>query len=140
MRKKLYIPEQVKQAIQKHLDEKYPIALEGFSSANEDEDTLIGDLGATLRIKNQTVIVVNDEIGGRWKWGIDYHKFGGRGPRAAEKQLGADGIFELIIDNGSWVQKKSLLFQSKKNWTDDTKLIEQTIKLTTWKEAAFILI
>lgn len=139
MRTKLYIPKKVKQAIQKHLSEKYPLALEGFGSANEDEHTLIGDLGATLRIKNQIVKVDDDEIVGNWKWGIDYHKFRNGGPGATEKQLGADGIFELIIDDGYYVQKKSHMFQSKIDWINDHNLIEQTIKLTTWKEAAFIL-
>jgi hypothetical protein len=30
-----------------------------------------------------------------WTWSIDYTKFRGRGPGAAEKALGADGILEM---------------------------------------------
>ncbi len=140
-RRRLYIPEEVKQDIQRHLSEKYPIALEGFRSANEDEDTLTGDLGATLRIKNQKVFIKSsqDEMPGDWTWSIDYHKFRGRGPGATEKKLGADGVFELSLKVGSRVEKKSLLFQSKINWTNDPNLLNETIKLTTWREAAFIL-
>lgn len=140
-RRKLYIPEEVKQDIRKHLTAKYPLALEGFLSANEEEDTLTGDLGATLRIKNQKVFVQNSQIEkpGEWTWGIDYHKFRGRGPGATENKLGADGVFELTLKIGTRVEKKSLLFQSKIDWIDDPNLIKETIKLTTWREAAFIL-
>lgn len=140
-RKKLDIPNEVKKDIQKHLSEKYPLALEGFLSANEEEDALTGDLGATLRIRNQKVLVKNSEVGlpGVWTWGIDYHKFRGRGPGATENKLGADGIFELTLKVGRKVEKKSLMFQSKINWTNDDNLIKETIKLTTWREASFIL-
>jgi len=140
-RRRLYIPDEVKQDIQKHLSAKYPLAIEGFLSANEEEDTLTGDMGATFRIKNQKVFVQNSQIEkpGEWTWSIDYHKFRGRGPGATENKLGADGLFELTLKIGSRVEKKSLLFQSKINWTDDPNLIKETIKMTTWREAAFIL-
>ncbi|MCF0055386.1 hypothetical protein [Dyadobacter sp. CY356] len=140
-RRRLYIPDEVKQDIQKHLTEKYTLALEGFLSASEEEDALTGDLGATLRIKNQKVFVQNSQIEkpGEWTWSINYHKFRGRGPGATENKLGADGILELTLKIGSRVEKKSLMFQSKINWTDDPNLIKETIKLTTWREAAFIL-
>ncbi|MDR6563197.1 MULTISPECIES: J domain-containing protein [unclassified Arcicella] len=141
-RRKLFIPEEVKEDIRKHLSERYPIALDGYNSANEEEDTLTGDLGATLRIKNQKVFVEKGqkELPGYWKWSIDYHKFRGRGPGATENKLGADGIFELKLIVGTQVEKKSLMFQSKINLTNnDPKLINETIKLTTWREASFIL-
>ena len=55
-RSKLNIPEEVKLKIREHLSKSYINALEGYNSANEEEDTLTGDLGATLRIKNQKVV------------------------------------------------------------------------------------
>lgn len=60
-RRKLYIPEEVKLDIKKHISDKYKIALDGFFSANEEEDDLTGDLGATLRIKNQKVSVMETQ-------------------------------------------------------------------------------
>jgi hypothetical protein len=140
-RRTLYIPEEVKEAIRNHLSEQYPLAVDGFLSANEEEDTLTGDLGATLRIKNQKVFVKASqiEVPGEWTWSIDYHKFRGRGPGATENKLGADGLFELTLTIGARVEKKSILFQSKVDWKDDSNLIKEAIKLTTWREAAFIL-
>ncbi|BAV08641.1 hypothetical protein SAMN05421788_101100 [Filimonas lacunae] len=140
-RKKLYIPEEVKADIKKHISSKYPLALEGFFSASEEEDALTGDLGGTLRIKNQRVFVKDSQIEtpGEWTWSINYHKFRGRGPGATENKLGADGIFELTLQIGNRVEKKSLLFQSKISWKDDPNILREAIKLTTWREAAFVL-
>ncbi len=140
-RRRLYIPEEIKKDIQKHLSNRYSTALDGFWSANEEEDALTGDLGATLRIKNQKVYVQSSQIEkpGEWTWSIDYHKLRGRGPGATENKLGADGIFELTLKVGTRVEKKSILFQSKIDWSNDPNLIKEAIKLTTWREAAFIL-
>lgn len=114
-RRNLYIPEEVKIKIREHISEKYKLSLDGYFSANEEEDTLTGDLGATLRIKNQKVFVRNSiaEIPGEWTWGIDYHKFRGRGPGATENKLGADGLFELTLELGRRVEKKHLCFNQK---------------------------
>lgn len=140
-RKKIYIPEEVKQAIKQHLSAKYPIALEGFMSGNEEEDTLTGDLGATLRVKDQKVQVRGEgnEFPGEWTWSIDYYKFRGRGPSATESKVGADGLFELALKRGSYVEKKSLLFQAKIEWKNDPNLIKEAIKLSNWREASFVL-
>lgn len=70
---------------------------------------------------------------------MDYHKFRGRGPGATENRLGADGLFELTLRTSEKIEKKSLLFQSKINWMDDRKLLNEAIKLTNWREAAFVL-
>ncbi|MCE7060810.1 J domain-containing protein [Dyadobacter sp. CY343] len=140
-RRNLYIPEEVKLSIREHLSERCDLALDGFISASEEEDTLTGDLGASLRIKNQHVFVERSiaEIPGTWTWGINYVKFRGRGPGATENVLGADGLFELSLKVGNRIEKKSILFQSKIDWRDDPNLLKQAIKLTTWREAAFIL-
>ena len=98
MRQRLYIPAQVKEAIAKHVETAVERARDGYSSAEEDEDTLTGDLGGNLRIRTQTVSVDQDQIRGEWKWGITYYKFRGRGRNATESMLGADGIFELTVE------------------------------------------
>jgi hypothetical protein len=140
MARNLHIPQPVLQAIATHVNEAVAKAIEGYLSAHEEEDTLTGHLGATLRTGTHTVFVQNREEGfGEWKWRIDYRKFRGRGPRAAENVLGADGIFELTLLRGTSEETKSLLFQAKKEWRTDPALLGQAIRLTTWREAAFIL-
>ncbi len=137
MRRKLFIPDEVKLSIEKHLHNAINKATEGYLSANEDEDTLTGHVGALLRISNQKVFVKNVEASGTWSWSINYYKFRGRGPKSTENFLGADGIFELIIDYGNnQSSKKSLLFQAKNDWSVDKLLYGQCIKLSTWREAS----
>jgi hypothetical protein len=142
MRRRLYIPKEVKNSIFNHFQHSIDKAIDGYLSANEDEDTLTGHLGACLRIKNQTVEVpsAGNELPGKWTWSIDYYKFRGRVGNAPENFLGADGIFELKLNYGSRTEKKSLLFQAKKEWhNSDPSLFNQCIKLSTWREASFVL-
>jgi hypothetical protein len=137
----LLIPDEVKKSITAHLSASMVRAVAGYLSANEDEDTLTGDLGASLRIGSQRVRVENVEIGGTWTWSLTYYKFRGRGPKASESFLGADGIFELSVKwNEENEDKKSVLFQAKNSWINsDRDLLEECIKLSTWREAAFVL-
>lgn len=141
MRRRLYIPEEVTRAMADHIRAAVPKAVEGYWSANEDEDVLTGHLGACLRIGNQKVRVVEKqtERPGDWTWSVDYYKFRGRGKDATEHILGADGLFELRLQLGYRTEVKSLLFQAKKDWSNDPDLVTQCIKLSTWREAAFVL-
>jgi hypothetical protein len=142
MLRRLYIPRAVMQSIAQHLDQSIERAVADFWSANEDEDTLTGDLGACLRTGTHSVEVTrnqNEEIYGLWKWSMDYAKFRGRGKGATESYLGADGIFELRLSWGSRTETKSILFQSKVNWHADQNLVRQAILLSTWREAAIVI-
>ena len=142
MRRRLKIPAEVKESISNHIRKAIASAVDGYLSAYEDEDTLTGHLGASLRVNVQRVDVPMDqrEAGGTWTWAVTYYKFRGRGLNASEHYLGADGIFELNLAWPYSTEKKSLLFQSKKEWnTVDGSLYEQSIKLSTWREAAFVL-
>ncbi|MFC5743582.1 J domain-containing protein [Dyella tabacisoli] len=139
MARRIYIPAQVIDDISRHIQSAVRRATEGFWSANEDEDTLTGHLGACLKTGTHTVNVVQDEVSGPWKWSFDYSKFRGRGASATESHLGADGIFELNMDWGYRAEKKSLLFQSKTEWSDSPELVEQSMLLSTWREAAIAI-
>ena len=139
MPRRIYIPAQVIDNISVHIQSAVTKAVEGFWSANEDEDTLTGHLGASIKTGTHTVNVVQDEISGPWKWSLDYSKFRGRGANATESHLGADGIFELNVDWGYRTERKSLLFQSKTEWDDSPDLVEQSILLSTWREAAIAI-
>jgi len=136
MPQRLYIPRQVLNSISEHINSAVELAVQGFWSANEDEDTLTGHLGACLRTRTHTVQVSDDEVNGPWKWSMDYAKFRGRGKGATERYLGADGIFELNLDWGYRTDTKSLLFQSKTEWDNSSELVEQSVLLSTWREAA----
>ena len=141
MRRRLYIPQEVTRAMEEHIRAAIPRAVEGYWSANEDEDVLTGHLGACLKIRSEQVRVVElqSERPGNWTWSVDYFKFRGRGKNATENILGADGLFELRLQLGYRTETKSLLFQAKKDWASHADLVAQCIKLSTWREAAFVM-
>ncbi|MGL2965897.1 hypothetical protein [Flavobacterium sp. XGLA_31] len=137
---KIYIPEEVKKSIREHLEASINRAVKGFSSAYEDEDVMTGHLFGLMKIDEQNVEVQDSEIGGIWKWSIDYKKFGGRGKNSTEKKLGADGIFELNLTRNGRTESKSLLFQSKLEWKGkDSDLYKQCVKLLTWLGASTVI-
>lgn len=134
----IYLPPEVLNAIRAHLTEAVEKARDAYLSANGNEDTLTGQLGFALRATNRSVDVPQGEIPGVWKWSIDYTKFRSHGKGAAEAIVGADGIFEIRIDE-PFTNQKSLLFQAKKHWGTDVKLPGQALRLTTWREAACVI-
>src|SRR2546426_834811 len=93
-------------------------AVEGWEDGSEDEDTLTGDLGATLRTRRSTVTA----NGQTWVWRVRYKKFRGRGHRALERATGADGIFQIEVTTGDQKHFKGVLFQAKKVGTTDGRL------------------
>jgi hypothetical protein len=139
----IYIPEAVKTSIKNHIVTAVNRAKEAFPSAYEDEDVFTGVLFGLLKIGPQRVIVQNDEINGTWSWEIDFKKFGGRGKGATESILGADGVFELHLQNANsqvTEKRKSLLFQSKLDWTTkDLKLYQQCARMLAWREASIVI-
>lgn len=136
----IYLPQQVKDAIKKHLDHAIEKAIKGFPSAYEDEDVLTGHLFGLMKIDEQVVEIDDVEIGGKWKWSIDYKKFRGRGKNATESILGADGIIELNLFRDGRSESKTLLFQSKLDWKrKDKDLYVQCSKLLTWLGAVTVI-
>src|SRR5436190_19048543 len=142
MPRSLAIPDEGQQAIRARLTDALAQASGAFDSAAEDEDTLTGDLCGALRTPRRRVFVAQSvaEIPGEWTWSINYYKFRGRGAGAPENKVGADGIFELTVDYGAHSETKSLLFQAKVEGKQPGLLLEQALKLSTWREAAFILV
>ena len=62
----------------------------------------------------------------QYSYQVSYRKIRGRGPRAPEKLLGADGIFQIEVNDEHGRQTKGLPFQSKKGWrSTDSKLLAQ---------------
>lgn len=120
-----YIPSFVLSEIGHHLRSASLNAEQGWESAHSDEDTLTGDLGATLRVGWKSV---NDGVD-EFKWRVKYAKFRGRGEGAEESVLGADGIFQIEIEDGvsGALRTKGLLFQAKKHTNRNRReLLKQT--------------
>ena len=70
------------------------------------------------------------------------YKLRERGAHAPEKELGADGIFQIeVLDlNGKFIVRKGLLFQSKIGWTGrDGRLFEQARNLLGQSESAIVI-
>ena len=90
---------------------KYP-----FSAA--DEDSLTGALGNSISMPHEMLFGDGQN---QYSYQMSYRKIRGRGPRAPEKQLGADGIFRIEVTDERGRQTKGLPFQAKK---DGAKLIQ----------------
>ncbi len=76
---------------------------------------------------------------GRWRWRISYKKFRSKGPKAFENIIGADGIFQIEIEQKGSVklETKGILFQAKKyGLNSDNKLSEQVDKMETLGESS----
>jgi hypothetical protein len=131
MAQPIYIPAHVKQAIVRHIENAAASAVAAYGSAEEEEDALTGQFGFALRAR--------DRLEDGWTWSLEYTKFRGRGPGAAEKSIGADGILEMRVHTIEGEQRKAALFQAKNAWNRDGKLLEQALTLSNWREAAFVL-
>jgi hypothetical protein len=82
-----------------------------FDDGEEDEDTLTGALGAKIATPGKLVFREGDAI---WSYEIRSKKIRGRGSNAPEKDLGADGIFQVSVSHGvEQVFSKGLPFQAK---------------------------
>lgn len=140
---KIYIPNEVKESIIEHLNHAIEDATAAYENASEEEDTLVGQLGFSLKCKMKNIEVKEnrqrEQLPGIWQWSLKYTKFRGRGPKATENIIGADGIFEFGVKYGQSYHKKSVLFQAKNNLSSDNHLFFQSLKLSTWREAAFVI-
>lgn len=104
-----WLPTELADSIKRHLRTTSRIAEEGWESAEQDEDTLTGDFCGALRTGWQS------DVPG-WRWKVTYKKYSGRGKGATEKRIGADGIFEIQLEDPQTGERESkgLLFQAKK--------------------------
>jgi hypothetical protein len=140
MRVQPYLPDSVRNSIQRHLSKAIKAVVESHVSGQEDEDTLTGHLGFAIRTRHpRGVVVENDGRRETWNWSLNYHKFRGRGKGATERIIGADGIVQFSIDAVEQHFTKSALFQAKAAKNNLQKLLSQCIMLSTWKEAAFVV-
>lgn len=86
-------------------------AVRGYADSAADEDAVTGALGQALR--GEGTIRLDGKV---VRWTTRYRKLRGRGRGAPEKMLGADGIFEVELEDDEGVRsRKSLPFQAKNN-------------------------
>lgn len=135
MRRKLYFPPEVRNAIQVHVQQKMSEFHEKYDSAVADEDTMTGQFGVLLSSGERRTVA----DGQNWTWKIDYAKLGGRGKRAAESFVGADGILEIRVNGVQVEGRKSALFQAKFGEPRGKDALTQAIRLSTWREASLFL-
>jgi hypothetical protein len=130
----------VLQAIRDHVEEAVAHAESGYSSAQEEEDTITGELGGALRTQRERVVSVTEgQPLGLWRWSITYSKFGSKAKNATESLVGADGILEMRVGNVESDQQKAALFQAKNTQRRDSMLVAQCAKMSVWREAAFVI-
>ncbi len=133
-----WIPESVAEAIGRHYRAAVRRAEDAYTSSMEDEDSVTGALGQAMTRKSGSVIV----SGTRYQWRTTYRKFRGRGAGATEKQTGADGIFEIEVQDaaGDIIGRKAVLFQAKKEWQGrDRRLMSQSRRLSELPGAAIVV-
>lgn len=136
----LSIPDQVFHAIREHVVTAVEHAESGYPSAQEEEDTITGELGGALRTKaTQLVYVTDGQVPGAWRWSITYSKFRSKARDATESIVGADGILEMRVGSPERDQRKSALFQAKNAQRRDSNLVEQCAKMSVWREASFVI-
>ena len=136
MRRSTYLPELVKLSIQRHIKKAITKAHHLHKSGQEDEDTLTGQLGALISTPRPRHVHVD---GRSYMWSISYSKLRGRGPRATEKAIGADGVFEFTIKDVEQDYIKCALFQAKTEHDNLQRLLAQSIALSPFREAAFVI-
>lgn len=132
------LPEPVIDSIRASYLRGIAAAERGYIYAQDDEDVVTGALGQALLSENQVVMA----DGSVFVWKTTYQKFRGRGKDATEKHLGADGIFQIEIQQRqqSTVFRKGLLFQSKNRWQGkDARLKEQAGSLAFPPEIGVVL-
>jgi hypothetical protein len=133
------LPPLVVRTLQKHFYAGVKAAEMRFKYNAADEDSLTGALGERLTEPKPIVIRSGNDV---FEWRTEAYKIRGRGPGAPEHKLGADGIFQLeVIDQqGNFIVRKGLVFQSKKEWTGtDRRLLGQTQDLLAQSPSAIIV-
>ena len=111
----------------------------GYKYSQGDEDSLTGALGQALLTPPR---IVYDNEGNAFAWSIYYFKLRGRGADAPEKDIGADGIFQIEVQGvtGNIIRRKGLLFQAKKRWSGtDQRLREQAKQLSSDPHKAIVV-
>src|SRR5690242_16678186 len=114
MPRPLYLPTEVIDSINEHIERAVVHAENGYSAAQEEEDSITGELGGALRTSHSRLVEVSSRRPtGLWRWSISYSKFGSKGALSTELLTGADGILDIRVGAAELDQRKTALFQAK---------------------------
>jgi hypothetical protein len=139
-RNDLNIPPQVLESIRAHVERAINHAETGYSSAQESEDAVTGELGGALRTDEDQLVTVADwQPSGAWRWNITYSKFGSSALDSTESVVGADGILEIRVGAAELDRQKTALFQAKNTLRHHPNLVAQSAKMSVWREASFVI-
>jgi hypothetical protein len=91
-----------------------------YSQNSADEDAVTGALGQALAMRDPVIFSNGRQ---QYQLQVSYRKVRGRGPNAAEKRFGIDGVFQIRITDqyDEVVRQKALPFQAKMNWRGKNK-------------------
>ncbi len=109
------IPNNVQRELAKYIKEKCPHAESGWEFSNQDEDTITGDFLGNLRTNGW-------QTADGFTYRFSYNKVRGRGPKAMEKEIGADGIITIELNENGETSFKSFMFQAKKEGNKTDKI------------------
>lgn len=126
----------VRRVLAKHYRAGIAEAVEAYEESAADEDAVTGALGQALH--GQGAIVLDDKIVG---WKTRYRKLRGRGKNAPEKRFGADGIFEVELEQDGILSRKSLPFQAKNDAAGygSADLMDQASKLAKFPGGGIVV-
>lgn len=124
------------------LSKQYSTAVEKtvrvFGKFSKEEDSITGSLGTNI----MNDVVGKMQINGQtYEWETSVEKFGGRGPGALEKKIGADGVIQVTARQGQKITfAKSLPFQAKNQWDgSDKRLLGQVEKMEKFAKNGIVI-
>lgn len=123
------VPDQAIMQIQRHLRAKCKTAQQGFFQMEMDEDSVTGALGERLRTTRSQgrKVLVNGKL---WRWRVSFQKLRGEGPKAAERSVGAAGLFQIEVEDHASGQmwRKGMLFQGKMSKDSDRARLKRQME------------
>lgn len=134
------LPADLIEAIGDQYNEAVREAEPHFQNYQADEDAITGALGSSMDRTVKGARQIGDK---QYTWSTRTVKLRGRGPRAPEREYGADGILEVEVrdESGNGLARKLVPFQAKKADNIDRQvLLDQANRLNTLPGGGLILV
>lgn len=133
------LPEAVLESLREHYYAGVMAAEIGYGHNSAKEDSVTGALGHSLLTLGIRLVQVDGHM---YRWQAFHEVLSSQGPNTAEKEFGADGVFQLeVLDEaGHVVRRKALMFQAKKEWRGANKrLLEQAEDMVAYTPSAIVV-
>ena len=102
--------ERIRRELSDHYRSGVAAAVHEYADSAADEDAVTGALGQALRLQGELTMPDGRIV----RWFTRYRKLRGRGRKAPEEHLGADGLFEIEMEDEEGDRsRKSLPFQAR---------------------------